>query len=144
MKNRACGGSLFVFPLLGALQLLLTRAQVCNCVTGLLMPPSHSRAPARFFFFFAESQISCTYSSLYLWFIGVRVTSMIKFKTNSHSKFLMCFIKHYSVSCSACGSLVLLDLLMSFISSSTLLEDLLVHKVGERISVKHTVFKQEL
>lgn len=69
---------------------------------------------------------------------------MAKFKTNSHSKFLMCFSKHYSVSCSACASLGLLDLPISFISSSALLEDLLPHKVGERISIKHTVFKQEL
>lgn len=69
---------------------------------------------------------------------------MAKFKTNSHSKFLMCFSKHYSVSCSTCASLGLLDLPISFISSSTLLEDLLLHKVGERISIKHTVFKQEL
>lgn len=52
MKNRAHGGSLFAFLLLGALQLLLTHDRVCNCVTGLLVPPSHSRAPARFFFFF--------------------------------------------------------------------------------------------
>lgn len=55
MKNRAHGGSLFAFLLLGALQLLLTHDRVCNCVTGLLMPPSHSRAPARFFFFFLEN-----------------------------------------------------------------------------------------
>lgn len=64
-------GSLFAFYGLGVLQLSLTWDSICNWVnvTSLLMPGSHSLAPAKLFF--SESPISCEYSAVYLWFVGV-------------------------------------------------------------------------
>lgn len=53
MESRGPHGSLFAFYGLGVLQLSLTWDSICNWanVTSLLMPGSHSLAPAKLFFF---------------------------------------------------------------------------------------------